>query len=188
MKPTELLEILRVAEQLKCRTRHCDTTSGRRESVAEHSWRLCLMALLLRDEFPEADMDRVLQMCVIHDLGEAFTGDIPTFLKTGQDEDEEEGVLENWFQSFPSPAKEEMLSLLLEMEEMKTREAKIYTAMDKLEALIQHNESDIATWLPLEYDLQKKYAWETVEFSAYLKALRQQVYEDTLEKIREAEA
>ena len=188
MKPTELLEILRVAEQLKCRTRHCDTTSGRRESVAEHSWRLCLMALLLRDEFPEADMDRVLKMCVIHDLGEAFTGDIPTFLKTGQDEDEEEGVLENWFQSFPSPAKEEMLSLLLEMEEMKTREAKIYKAMDKLEALIQHNESDIATWLPLEYDLQKKYAWETVEFSAYLKELRQQVYEDTLEKIREAEA
>ena len=71
---------------------------------------------------------------------------------------------------------------------MKTAEAKIYKAMDKLEALIQHNESDIATWLPLEYDLQKKYAWETVEFSAYLKALRQQVYEDTLEKIREAEA
>ena len=184
----EFLSILSVAEKLKCNTRHSYTSSGRHESVAEHSWRISLMAMLLTTEFPEADMNKVMEMCLIHDLGECFTGDIPTFLKTGQDEDEEEGVLENWFQSFPSPAKEEMLSLLLEMEEMKTREAKIYKAMDKLEALIQHNESDIAGWLPLEYDLQKKYAWETVEFSAYLKALRQQVYEDTLEKIREAEA
>ena len=39
MEAKKLLEILSVAEQLKCRTRHCDTSSGRRESVAEHSWR-----------------------------------------------------------------------------------------------------------------------------------------------------
>ena len=185
MKPTELLEILHVAEQLKCRTRHCDTTSGRRESVAEHSWRLCLMALLLRDEFPEADMDRVLQMCVIHDLGEAFTGDIPTFLKTGQDEDEEEGVLENWFQSFPSPQKEEMLSLLLEMEEMKTAEAKIYKALDKMEAVIQHNESDISTWLPLEYDLNLTYGAEAVAFSPWFRQLKTEVNDWTRRKIAE---
>ena len=132
MKPQELLEILRVAEQLKCRTRHCDTTSGRRESVAEHSWRICFMALLVRDAFPEADMDRVLKMCVIHDLGEAFTGDIPTFLKTGRDEDEEEGVLENWFQSFPSPQREEMLSLLLEMEEMETSSTAVWKSVGLL--------------------------------------------------------
>ena len=50
MKPKELLEILSVAEKLKCNTRHCYTSSGRRESVAEHSWRLALMALLVADE------------------------------------------------------------------------------------------------------------------------------------------
>ena len=82
MKPKELLEILSVAEKLKCNTRHCYTSSGRRESVAEHSWRISLMAMLLTKEFPEADMDKVIRMCLIHDMGEAFTGDIPTFEKT----------------------------------------------------------------------------------------------------------
>ena len=66
-------------------TRHCYTSSGRRESVAEHSWRISLMAMLLTKEFPEADMDKVIRMCLIHDMGEAFTGDIPTFEKTNAD-------------------------------------------------------------------------------------------------------
>ena len=48
---------LKVAEKLKCNTRHSWTSSGRHESVAEHSWRVALMALLMRDEFPELDMD-----------------------------------------------------------------------------------------------------------------------------------
>ena len=90
MEAKKLLEILSVAEQLKCRTRHCDTSSGRRESVAEHSWRVALMAMLMEDEFPELDIDKVIRMCLIHDLGEAFTGDIPVFDKTAADEEREE--------------------------------------------------------------------------------------------------
>ena len=42
---------LAVAEKLKCNTRHSWTSTGRRASVAEHSWRLALMAYLVRDEF-----------------------------------------------------------------------------------------------------------------------------------------
>lgn len=44
----DFISILSVAEKLKCNTRHSDTSSGRRESVAEHSWRLALMAMLGR--------------------------------------------------------------------------------------------------------------------------------------------
>ena len=65
----EFLEILHVAERLKDTLRHCTTTKGRTESVAEHSWRTALMAFLLKDEFPEIDMDKVIGMCLIHDLG-----------------------------------------------------------------------------------------------------------------------
>lgn len=93
MRPTELLNILHTAEKLKDTTRHCDTSGGRRESVAEHSWRIALMAFFLRDEFPRLDMDKVLQMCLIHDLGECFTGDIPAFDKTAADEAAEEALL-----------------------------------------------------------------------------------------------
>ena len=57
-----LLRFLSVAERLKCGTRHADTSSGRRESIAEHCWRLTLMAWLVRDEFPEVDMNRVMEL------------------------------------------------------------------------------------------------------------------------------
>ena len=93
MEPKTLIALLDRAEALKNNTRHSWTSTGRRESVAEHSWRLSLMALLVRDEFPGANMDRVLQMCVLHDLGEAFTGDIPSFQKTAADEARESRLL-----------------------------------------------------------------------------------------------
>ena len=89
MEPEKLIETLAVAERLKDATRHCYTSRGRRESVAEHSWRITLMAYLVSDEFPEADLKKLMKMCLIHDLGEAFTGDIPTFEKSEKDEEKE---------------------------------------------------------------------------------------------------
>lgn len=185
MSPKELLDILRVAERLKCSTRHCYTTSGRRESVAEHSWRIALMAMLLsgEKEFQDADMDKVIRMCLIHDLGEAFTGDVPTFEKTETDEEKEEVLYAEWVESFPKVQKLEFQSLLAEMAEQRTVEAKIYKALDKLEAVIQHDESDISTWIPLEYEMQLSYGKEQVQFSPYLREFKKVVDEWTREKI-----
>ena len=101
MTGREFLEILHVAERLKDAGRHCTTSKGRRESVAEHSWRIALMAMLLREEFPALDMDRVVDMCLIHDLGECFTGDIPTFRKTDADRKTEDALLADWVESLP---------------------------------------------------------------------------------------
>ena len=186
MKPSELLDILRVAEKLKCNTRHCFTSSGRQESVAEHSWRIALMAMLLAPEFPDADMNRVTRMCLIHDLGEAFTGDIPVFNKTAADEEREENLLYNWVRSLPKEKADEMMALYQEMEERQTLEAKIYKSIDGLEAVIQHNFSDISTWLPNEYTLNQTYARERVGFSPYMTALREEMLKDTLQKIEDA--
>lgn len=183
MKPAELLNILSVAEKLKCHTRHCSTSSGRPESVAEHSWRTALMAILTASAFPEADMDKVIRMCLIHDLGEAFTGDIPSFDKTEADSKTEELALRQWVQTFPSPEREEWLALYEEMEAQQTQEARIYKALDKLEAVIQHDESDISTWLPLEYDLQLEYGRENVQFSPYLQQLKMEIDDVTRKKI-----
>lgn len=186
MKPTELLSILSVAERLKCNTRHCYTSSGRHESVAEHSWRTALMAMLLTDEFPGVNMDKVIRMCLIHDLGEAFTGDIPTFLKTDADTATEDDLYLRWVATMPEAACAEFSQLLAEMDAMETVEAKLYKALDKLEALIQHNESDISTWLPLEYDLQLTYGVENMKFSPYMQQLRQEVDRWTREKIAQS--
>lgn len=102
MEPRTLLNALAVAERLKGTTRHCYTSNGRRESVAEHSWMMTLMAVFLQEEFPEADMNKVIRMCIIHDLGEAFTGDIPSFEKSPADEDREETLLHRWVASLPA--------------------------------------------------------------------------------------
>lgn len=185
MKPRELLDILSVAERLKDAVRHCYTSGGRRESVAEHSWMMTVMAFFMRDEFPDADMDKVIEMCIIHDLGEAFTGDIPTFEKTKEDEKREEDLLSDWIKTLPSGYAEKMQLLYEEMEEQNTQEAKIYKAIDKLEALIQHNMSDLSTWLPLEYDLQKTHGNDKVGFSEYMKELRAEILKDTLKKTGE---
>ena len=187
MKPTELLEILAVAEKLKCNTRHCYTSSGRRESVAEHSWRIALMAMLVAPEFPEADMNKVIRMCLIHDLGEAFTGDIPAFDKTEANVQREDSLYDAWVRTLPGETGEEFVSLLAEMNALETREARIYKALDKLEAVIQHNESDISTWLPLEYDLQLRYGAENVQFSPYMQALKAEIDAWTKRKIAEEE-
>jgi len=186
MEPRTLLDALHVAERLKDTTRHCYTSGGRRESVAEHSWRITLMAYLVGDEFPEADMDKVIRMCMIHDLGECFTGDIPSFRKTQTDEDTEERLLYAWVASLPEPYCTELRALYEEMAARETLEAKIYKAMDSLEAVIQHNESDIKTWEDHEYDLNLSYGWDKVAFSDYLTELRKAIREDTERKIAEA--
>jgi len=187
MEPRALLDALHVAERLKDTTRHCDTSGGRRESVAEHSWRAALMAYFVRDEFPGADMDKVIRMCLVHDLGECFTGDIPTFLKTQADEAEEERLLYAWVDSLPEPYRAELRALYGEMAARETPEARIYKALDGLEAVIQHNESDIGTWEAHEYELNRTYAWDRVGFSPYLTELRRAVREETERKIAAAE-
>ena len=183
MNPGELLKILTVAEKLKCNTRHCYTSSGRHESVAEHCWRTALMAMLLESEFPQADMNKVIKMILIHDLGEAFTGDIPCFNKTSKDEANESNVLDDWVKTFPEPEQKQWLELYAEMNALETQEAKIYKALDKMEAVIQHDESDLSTWIPLEYELQFKYGLENVQFSDYMKNLKTEIDKITKSKI-----
>ncbi|MDO5423801.1 MAG: HD domain-containing protein [Eubacteriales bacterium] len=183
MEIGKFLEIMDLAENLKNNTRHSWTSAGRRESVAEHSWRLVLMAYFVKDEFPEADMDKVLKMCLFHDMGEAFTGDIPAFLKTEGDEQTEEAQIQKWLSTLPAPYRTELEELFAEMSALATTEARIYKALDKMEALIQHNEADISTWLPLEYELQMTYGTKEVQFSAYMQALKKEVNRISQEKI-----
>lgn len=187
MSPLDFLSILHTAERLKDTPRHCTTTNGRTESVAEHSWRTALMAMLLKNEFPQIDIDKVTAMCIIHDLGECFTGDIPTFVKTDSDRKTEDSLLSQWVKTLPPEISARFADLFAdlfaEMEQQQTPEAKLFKAIDKLEALIQHNESPISTWSPNEYALNLTYAFDVVQHSPWLTALRQEVLNETKKKI-----
>ncbi len=183
MTDREILDFLHIAERLKDATRHCTTSKGRAESVAEHSWRLSLLALLLEDEITDADFDKIIRMCIIHDLGEAITGDIPTFWKTEEDSDHEDTVLAEWMDGLPSPQRERFAALFAEMNAQETKEARIYKALDRMEACIQHNESPLSTWIPLEYEMNQTYGEENAACDPKLASLRALVKQDTIEKI-----
>ena len=180
------IDFLSKIEKLKCNTRHSWTSSGRHESVAEHSWRLAVMAMLCADEYPDLDINMVIKMCLIHDFGEAITGDIPAFLKTAQNEVDEEGAVVELLSELPADIRDELQALFDEMNAQETREAKLFKSLDNLEAVISHNEADISTWLPREYEENLTYGQRNCEWSEWTKKLRDELKKDSVAKIESA--
>jgi putative hydrolase of HD superfamily len=183
MQYAQYVKFLNAIEKLKCNTRHSWNSNGRQESVAEHSWRLAVMAMLCRDEYPDADIDKVIKMCLIHDFGEAITGDIPAFFKTEADEAEEEDAVASLLGLLPRDTAQELGSLFAEMNAMETTEAKLYKALDTLEALVAHNEADISTWLPREYEDNLTYGQKNCEFSEWTRGLKAYIKAMAIEKM-----
>lgn len=186
MEISRFLDVLHTAEQLKNNTKHSWTSSNRHESVAEHSWRTAVMAYFVKDEFPEADISRVALMALLHDMGEAFTGDIPAFVRTQADEDREQLQLRKWIDSLPAPYNTELAELFHEIYEGDTPEARIFWALEKMEVLIQHNESDIATWVPKEYTLNLEHGSRQVAFSDYMRRLKAVINRETTRKLMDS--
>ncbi len=137
-----ILTFLRSAERLKDTLRSARTSSGRPESVAEHTWRLCLMAVLLRHEFPEVDFSKLIRICVVHDLGEAVAGDIPAIHQdaAAPKAAQERLDLLDILAPLPGGLREELVALWDEYESATSAEARLAKALDKLETIMQHNQ------------------------------------------------
>lgn len=135
------LAFLREAERLKKVTRTAWTSEGRQESVAEHTWRLCLMALVLGTRFPGLDTARLMKICVVHDLGEAIGGDISAKLQPAEGKAEQERAdLLLLLDPLPEAVRGEITALWDEYEAARTPEARVAKALDKLETILQHNQ------------------------------------------------
>ena len=136
----QVVEFLQGAERLKDVTRTAWTSDGRRESVAEHSWRLCLMAMLVADGISGVDVARLLKICIVHDLGEAIGGDISAKLQDGSKAGAEREDLLTLLAPLPEPLREEITALWDEYEAAASREARLAKALDKIETILQHNQ------------------------------------------------
>lgn len=187
MEIQNLLNVMHLAEKIKNVPRHSFTSAQRQESVAEHSWRLALLAYFMKDAFPEADMNKVILMCLFHDFGEAFTGDIPSFYKKAEDAHTEEELLLTWCKSLPQPYGPELTHLITEMLDHSTLESRLCHALDGIEVVLQHNEADTDTWNDIEHQLLLVYGSERVTFSDYLISLRNALRAETLKKLQEDE-
>lgn len=181
-----LLNFLHESEGLKRELRHSWLSDGRRESVAEHTWRMALMAITLHKEVDKKiDIGHVLKMIIVHDLGEVYAGDYQVYGKEVPENKHEleEQALQKLLSTLPSYSQQEILDLWHEFENQETIEAKFAVALDRLEVLIQHNEADISTYLDGEGEYNLTYANDKVYYNQILKTFRQMIKEETKRKI-----
>lgn len=157
---TSILKVLTLAERLKFELRHSYTSSGRQESVAEHTWRMSLMAVLIEPLLKQrVDTARMLRMIIIHDLVEAEASDVSALdvlrnpgIKIQKIEREKQAI-ENLRTALKDTNGQEIYDLFYEFENKDTYEAKVANALDKLEVQLQHNHADFSTWEEIEYDM-----------------------------------
>lgn len=181
------LAFLSLAERLKDTLRTGHTASGRVESTAEHSWRLCLMALVLGEELGGLDAGRLLRICLVHDLAEALTGDLPAPAprQAGEKAARERAALATLTATLPARAREAILALWEEYEAGATREGRAAKGLDKLETILQHAQGRNPPSLDLAYNLA--YGRKDTDADPLLAAIRRRLDEQTRARLAETE-
>ena len=160
-----MIKFLNVAEKLKCELRHSWLSSGRQESVAEHTWRMSLMVILFAPYLSKpVDLEKCLKIAILHDLAEAKVGDIPVFetqnLKAKQRKQAlEQSAMVELCASLQDKLGDELFSLWEEYEEKDSFEAQFVNALDKLEVFLQHVEAPLSSWTEFEKDMLFQEKW-----------------------------
>ncbi|MCA9385681.1 HD domain-containing protein [Candidatus Dojkabacteria bacterium] len=146
----DILKFLYTIEGLKDTLRHNWSKNGRHESVAEHTWRASVFFMIMNDLYDlKVDVVKVFKMILVHDIPELIAGDIPAFIKEGdQEEFEKQEALNSKevFNLLPSPLNKEYHELYMEFETAETREALVAKAVDRIESQMQHVNSGIEYW------------------------------------------
>jgi putative hydrolase of HD superfamily len=148
------------------------------------------MALVLRDHFPDADLEKLLKICLVHDLGEAIRGDVPapeqarrraadpSASKAAQEREDLLALLA----PLPAPTRLELTSLWDEYEAAQSPEARIAKGLDKLETILQHTQGDNPPWFDYHFNLG--YGREHTERPPLLAAMRAMLDRATEERAR----
>ncbi|MBI2327674.1 HD domain-containing protein [Candidatus Curtissbacteria bacterium] len=182
----KLLDFVQKSEKLKTLLRHSWLSSGRQESVAEHSWRIALMAILLKDYLKiKINLEKVLAMIIVHDLPEIFAGDHHAWKGRLKNKFAlEKKGLNKLLKTLPPKQKTKIFNLWREYEDKKTAEAKFAKALDKLETIDQHNLADLKTWVKEEYGYNLVHGKEEVKFDKVLQDLKKLIDKQTEMKVK----
>ncbi|WP_434798430.1 HD domain-containing protein [Terrisporobacter vanillatitrophus] len=175
----KVIEFIKEIENLKSITRTAWTKTGRRESTAEHSWRLSMLLMVLEEDFKDVDINKAIKMSLVHDLGELYDGDISAKLQSADDNKShmEEIAMKRMLTTLPESLSEKIYDLWKEYNECSTKEAKLVKAMDKLETIVQHNQGKNPN--DFDYEFNLKYGSQYFEDNGKLKLMRNIIDEDT---------
>lgn len=177
------LEFLRQAEKLKSVTRSAHTSTGRPESTAEHSWRLALLALVFEEELGDVDIFKVLKLCLVHDLGEALSGDVPApqaHATPDKGMNERQDLIAITSMLEPS-MQGTIVGLFDEYEAAASPEAKVVKALDKIETLLQHTQGDNPP--DFDYAFNLEYGRRYTDAIPFLAVLRRMLDEETRKRM-----
>ena len=179
------LKFINEAELLKSVLRAAYTSTGRQESTAEHSYRLTLFASLMSVEFPELDREKILKMCLVHDLGELYEGDIPAVLMpdAGEKHQIELRAVTKLFSMLPEDQAESFMALWMEYEKAESAEALFVKALDKAETILQHNRGKNPP--DFDYGFNLEYGKEYFGRNEWFRELRKRLDAETNRRIVE---
>ena len=145
------VEFIEKIEKLKSVTRFNRTLDGRLENSAEHSWQGAIAAMVLQDYYPEKlNMEKVISMLLIHDLGEIYAGDTWVFddEKKLHAHDRELESIEKTMSLLPEATYVNMKNSWLEFEKGQSPEARYARVIDALVPLINHLEVSEVNYNP----------------------------------------
>ena len=179
-----IISFLKVAEGLKNTLRSSHTSNGREESVAEHTWRLCLLAMMLQKYYPNINYNRLIKILLNHDMGEIINGDIPAIYQdptVDKSHEERKDFLEV-ISPLTEEQQNEMLELWDEYNEVSSPEAQLAKALDKIETVLQHldgkNPDDF------DYEFNLGYGTKYTSLDPVISYLRGYVDDETRKRIK----
>ena len=129
------------------------------ENSAEHSWHVCLSALMLKDFANEpVNIDRVIKMLLIHDLGEIDAGDIIIYAsETSELKNKEAKGIERILSILPNEMGDKFMELWYEFEAGETPDSRYAKAIDRLPPLLHNIHGDGHSWR--KHDVSKEHVF-----------------------------
>jgi putative hydrolase of HD superfamily len=183
------IRLLHLMENLKTELRQSWLSDGRQESAAEHSWRLSFMVVLFGSHLDQPiNIEKALKMAIVHDIVVAEAGYLPDFdvsVSQKMRQSEEQRAISNVKTLLNNTVGQEIYDIWQELQSRKTYESKVIHALDKLEAIIQHNEADISTWADWNIQHNHKAAADECRFDSYLSELSRLLQDQVDRKLAE---
>ena len=180
----QAVDFIKEIEKLKTVTRFNRTLDGRFENSAEHSWQCAIASMVLQDFYPEKlNIEKVITMLLIHDLGEIYAGDTWVFddkNKVHSHERELESINQT-MSILPEETQLNMKNTWLEFEKGQSFEARYARVIDALVPLINHLEVS-----GLNYNPDNISADMVLEKKKFIKDESEELWKLTEELVKES--